>query len=82
VKRVELDGKVTGVYADYHYVGTGDIGGAANEEHVRCSKPWSPKAWQRCRLPADAAARGRGGRSKPNRPHRLPGPPVKWATGR
>ena len=23
-----LDGKVTGVFADYHYVGTGDIGGA------------------------------------------------------
>src|SRR5580698_11484329 len=28
VKRIDLDGKVTGVFADYHYVGTGDIGGA------------------------------------------------------
>src|ERR1700760_4639382 len=35
VKRIDLDGKVTGVYADYHYVGTGDIGGAVNEESVK-----------------------------------------------
>jgi alpha-mannosidase len=31
VKRIDLDGKVTGVFADYHYVGTGDIGGAPKE---------------------------------------------------
>lgn len=35
VKRIDIDGKVTGVYADYHYVGTGDIGGATDEETVR-----------------------------------------------
>jgi alpha-mannosidase len=35
VKRIELDGKVTGVYADYHYVGTGDIGGATQESTVK-----------------------------------------------
>ena len=34
-KRIDLDGSVTGVYADYHYVGTGDIGGATNEESVK-----------------------------------------------
>jgi alpha-mannosidase len=33
--RIELDGKVTGVFADYHYVGTGDIGGAADEESIK-----------------------------------------------
>ena len=33
--RVNLDGKVTGIYADYHYVGTGDIGGSATEDSVR-----------------------------------------------
>ena len=32
--RIALDGKVTGVYADYHYVGTGDIGGATTEQSV------------------------------------------------
>lgn len=34
-KRIELNGKVTGVYADYHYVGTGDIGGAFDEESAK-----------------------------------------------
>ncbi len=33
--RVNLDGKVTGVFADYHYVGTGDIGGAPSESSVK-----------------------------------------------
>jgi alpha-mannosidase len=35
VKRIDLDGQVTGVFADYHYVGTGDVGGAARESTVR-----------------------------------------------
>src|ERR1039457_5586973 len=35
VKRVQLDGDVTGVYADYKYVGTGDTGGAAQEYTAR-----------------------------------------------
>lgn len=35
VSRISLDGKVTGVFADYHYVGTGDIGGATDEESVK-----------------------------------------------
>src|ERR1035437_5002042 len=34
-KRIDLDGKATGVYADYHYIGTGDIGGAVDEESVK-----------------------------------------------
>jgi len=33
--RVELDGKVSGVFTDYHYFGTGDIGGAPHEEYVK-----------------------------------------------
>lgn len=35
VKRIDLDGRVTGVYADYHYVGTGDVGGATQESTVK-----------------------------------------------
>src|ERR1700746_1612534 len=31
--RVEQNGKVSGVYVDYHYYGTGDIGGAPREDH-------------------------------------------------
>jgi alpha-mannosidase len=34
-KRIALDGQVTGVFADYHYVGTGDVGGAAPEDSIR-----------------------------------------------
>jgi alpha-mannosidase len=33
--RVEQDGKVSGVFADYHYYGTGDIGGSPDENSVR-----------------------------------------------
>jgi alpha-mannosidase len=34
-KRIDIDGKATGVFADYHYIGTGDIGGAVDEESVK-----------------------------------------------
>jgi alpha-mannosidase len=33
--RVLQNGKVTGVFTDYHYYGTGDIGGAPNEDSVK-----------------------------------------------
>ncbi len=33
--RVERNGKISGVFTDYHYYGTGDIGGAPNEDSVR-----------------------------------------------
>ncbi len=32
--RVDYNGKVTGVYADYHYVGIGDTGGSPHESSV------------------------------------------------
>ncbi|MGA8027176.1 MAG: glycoside hydrolase family 38 C-terminal domain-containing protein [Bryobacteraceae bacterium] len=33
--RVENNGKVSGVYTDYHYYGTGDIGGSPDEDSVK-----------------------------------------------
>src|SRR6266478_370260 len=33
--RVEQNGKVSGIFTDYHYYGTGDIGGTPDEESVR-----------------------------------------------
>jgi len=33
--RVEHNGKVSGVYTDYHYYGTGDIGGTPEEDSVK-----------------------------------------------
>ena len=35
VKRVNLDGKATGLFADYHYYGTGDVGGSPEENSVK-----------------------------------------------
>jgi len=35
VKRVRINGGVTGIYADYHYYGDGDIGGAPSERSVK-----------------------------------------------
>jgi len=33
--RVERNGEVSGVFTDYHYYGTGDVGGAPQEEFVK-----------------------------------------------
>jgi alpha-mannosidase len=33
--RVEHNGKVSGLYTDYHYYGTGDIGGAPDEDSIK-----------------------------------------------
>ncbi len=33
--RVELNGKTTGLFTDYHYYGTGDIGGTPQEDSVK-----------------------------------------------
>jgi alpha-mannosidase len=35
VRRIERNGKVAGIYADYHYIGTGDIGGSVDEQSVK-----------------------------------------------
>ncbi len=34
-KRVQLDGEVSGLFTDYHYYGTGDVGGAPREPSVQ-----------------------------------------------
>ncbi|MFN2578179.1 MAG: alpha-mannosidase [Pyrinomonadaceae bacterium] len=34
-KRVQTNGDLTGIFADYHYVGTGDVGGSPNENSVK-----------------------------------------------
>jgi alpha-mannosidase len=34
-RRIDINGKLTGIFADYHYVGTGDVGGSPNESSVR-----------------------------------------------
>jgi alpha-mannosidase len=34
-QRIQINGNLTGVFADYHYVGTGDVGGSPNESSVK-----------------------------------------------
>jgi alpha-mannosidase len=34
-KRIDENGKKYGIYADYHYFGTGDIGGAPKESYIK-----------------------------------------------
>ncbi|HEX6729450.1 MAG TPA: glycoside hydrolase family 38 C-terminal domain-containing protein [Pyrinomonadaceae bacterium] len=34
-RRIKINGEGAGVFADYHYVGTGDVGGSPNENSVR-----------------------------------------------
>lgn len=56
VSRINIDGKVTGVYADYHYVGTGDNGGATDEETVKMLEAIVTKGKIVLPNPDDAAA--------------------------
>jgi alpha-mannosidase len=50
--RVELNGKVSGVFTDYHYYGTGDIGGTPKEESVKRLEAIVTKG--SARLPTDS----------------------------
>src|ERR1700682_1155628 len=34
-RRIQINGELTGIFADYHYVGTGDVGGSPNESSVK-----------------------------------------------
>lgn len=42
-KRVERNGRVSGVYADYHYYGTGDTGGSPSESSVAMAEQLTGK---------------------------------------
>jgi alpha-mannosidase len=76
VKRIQLDGQVTGVFADYHYVGTGDTGGATQESTVKLLEAIVTRT--ETVLPVQG---GRGGRGQAQTPPPAPGPPVKVGDG-
>lgn len=77
VSRIALDGKVTGVYADYHYIGTGDIGGATDEETVRLLEATVTQG--KAVLPTPNKAAGPGGAaSGPGAPE---GEPIRFGDG-
>ena len=81
VKRIDIDGKVTGVYADYHYIGTGDIGGAVDEESVKLLEATVTKGEAVIPPPGFGFGRGgRGGQSADATPP-APNPPAKMGDG-
>jgi alpha-mannosidase len=43
-RRTQINGNLTGIYADYHYVGTGDVGGSPNESTVRLMEAITSKS--------------------------------------
>jgi alpha-mannosidase len=53
VDRINLDGKVTGVFGDYHYVGVGDSGGATDESTVRILEAIVTKAETTLPVPSE-----------------------------
>ncbi|MGP8243750.1 MAG: alpha-mannosidase [Bryobacteraceae bacterium] len=77
VKRIALDGKVTGVFADYHYIGTGDIGGSVDEESVKLLEAMVTKG--KASLPPPQQFGGRGGRGGQEEP--APGPEIEMGDG-
>jgi alpha-mannosidase len=69
VKRIQINGDLTGIKTDYHYVGTGDIGGAPNESSVKLMEaivtksktvlpgpPSRPREWESDEEPGAAQA--------------------------
>jgi alpha-mannosidase len=69
VKRIQINGSLTGIEADYHYVGTGDIGGAPTEASVKLMEaivtkgkaslpepPSSPAEWESEEEPGETHA--------------------------
>ena len=53
--RVEQNGKVSGVFTDYHYYGTGDIGGTPDEESVKRLEAIVTKERRACRRRANCS---------------------------
>ena len=43
-KRIQVNGELTRVFADYHYVGTGDVGGSPNQNSVRLMEAITSKS--------------------------------------
>ena len=56
--RVELNGKVSGVFTDYHYYGTGDIGGSPREPSVKALEAIVTKGTVALPVPGQPAMRG------------------------
>ncbi|MDR3700164.1 MAG: glycoside hydrolase family 38 C-terminal domain-containing protein [Candidatus Sulfopaludibacter sp.] len=56
--RTKINGDLTGIYADYHYYGTGDVGGSPTEDSVKLMEAIVTQR----RVPQPNPFGGRGGR--------------------
>lgn len=75
-KRVQIDGDLTGIFADYHYVGTGDVGGSPQPDSVRVMEDIIAKKMD---APPQPRIGGRGGQPVAAPPP--PGPPMQYGDG-
>ncbi len=71
--RVSINGKVTGIFADYHYIGTGDIGGSPTKKVLRWKR--SKLTVRYNKIPSYYRRRSRDGGHGAVQP--VAGPPVR-----
>lgn len=76
-KRVRIDGDLTGIFADYHYVGTGDVGGSPQPDSVRVMEAIVTKSIADPPQPRFGGRGGRGGEAAPP----PVGPPMQFGDG-
>jgi alpha-mannosidase len=76
-KRVQINGDLTGIFADYHYVGTGDVGGSPQPDSVRVMEDIITKKIDA--PPQPRFGGGRGGAAPPPPPPA--GPPIQYGDG-
>ncbi len=77
VKRIQINGDLTGVYADYHYYGTGDVGGSPTEASVKLLEAIVTKS--KTVIPVGRGGFGRGNGTP--QPAPAPGPEVQVGDG-
>jgi len=79
-QRTKINGDLTGIYADYHYYGTGDVGGSPTEASVKLMEAIVTKG--RIEQPNPFAFGGRGGRGgQAQTPPPAPSPEVTVGDG-
>ncbi len=76
VQRTKIDGDLTGIYADYHYYGTGDTGGAPSEASVKMMEAIVTHSRIPQPNPFAGGRGGRGGRGNPAQAQEEPAAPA------
>jgi alpha-mannosidase len=77
--RIDRNGRVSGVFTDYHYYGVGDTGGSPREPSVKLLEAIVTKS--ETVIPTPNAGRGGGGQAAQQAPPLAANPPVKVGDG-